>query len=216
MPGVIRVALIGKFGGDSDVVTRHYIHYSGTAPTAAQLNTFATSVATAWATNVKALAETSYTLLSVACEDLTSSTAAVGSALSGVAGTNAGGNLPAEACVVVSYSIARRYRGGHPRGYWAIGAQSNITASLEWDPTWLGTVTTDLNAYFAALIAAGWAAAGTLTQVNVSFYSGFTPVRNPITGRYRNVPNLRGAPVVDTITALTPRARVGSQRRRSV
>lgn len=212
----MRVALIGKFGGDSDVVTRHYIHYAGTAPTAAQLNTFAASVATAWATDVKALAETSFTLQTVACEDLTSSTAAVGSAISGVAGTNAGGNLPAEACVVVSYAVARRYRGGHPRGYWAIGAQSNIAANLEWDPTWLATVSTDLAAYFTAVEAAGWAAAGTLTQVNVSYYAGFTAIRNPITGRYRNVPNLRGAPVVDTVTAITPRARVGSQRRRSV
>jgi hypothetical protein len=51
--------------------------------------------------------------------------------------------------------------------------------------------------------------------VNVSYYNGFTVVTNPTTGRARNVPTLRGTPVVDTVTGIVARVQVGSQRRRN-
>jgi len=68
----------------------------------------------------------------------------------------------------------------------------------------------------AVLTGTNWPAAGTLTHVNVSYYAGNTPVQNPITHRWRNVPNPRGAPVVDPIIGYTPENGIGSQRRRNV
>jgi hypothetical protein len=71
-----------------------------------------------------------------------------------------------------------------------------------------------MNAFFAALEAAVWSGASSLAQVNVSYYKGFTVVTSPTTGRARNVPTLRSAPVVDAVTAQAVRTSIGTQRRR--
>ena len=197
------------------MVTRFFIQYSGTAPTSAQLNTFAASIGTAWGTDIKPGCSTGLLLESILCEDLSSPTSAVGNAAIGVNGTRAGAQLPAGVAFVVSYEIARRYRGGHPRGYWPIGTQSDIYTPQQWTAGLVSAMNTDFPAFFTAVQGAGWAAAGTLAQVNVSYYSGFTVYTNPITGRARNRPNLRVTPVQDVVTGYIARANIGSQRRRN-
>lgn len=54
------------------------------------------------------------------------------------------------------------------------------------------------------------------TQCNVSLYSGFTSVENPITHRWRNVPTYRDDPIVDIIGGWVADALIGSQKRRRV
>ncbi len=56
-----------------------------------------------------------------------------------------------------------------------------------------------------------------LGQVNVSYYEGFKVVTDPLTGRSRNVSQLRPeGPAVDRITSFSINPKLGSQRRRNL
>lgn len=213
--GVIRVSLVGLYGSTGEAVTRFFIQYSGTAPTQAQINTFAAAVGTAWSTNLKSLSGGNYELLHVEAADLSSATSPIGLATVNIGGTRTGSPLAAATSLVAAYQIARRYRGGHPRGYWPFGVSADLTTSQQWADTFVSSCNTNLAAFFTAVIAAGWTGAGTLTHVNVSYFSGFHVVTNPVTGRARNVPTLRSSPLVDAVTNVVGRSAPGSQRRRN-
>jgi hypothetical protein len=214
-PGVIRTALSGNFTGGQVWLTRFYTHYSGTAPSNANLATFDAAVVTAYGADIKALVVPSATLLQVESADLSSATGAVDTTAASVAGTRSTASaIPADAAAVVSYTISRRYRGGHPRGYWVMGVPNDLQTAATWTAAFQTAVNAGIAAFFTAVNAAGWSGAGTLTHVNVSYYSGFTVVTSPTTGRARNLPTLRVAPIVDTITNAHLQLSVGTQRRR--
>jgi hypothetical protein len=215
VPKVLKLALVHLYGANLDVVTRHYIAYSGSAPSDADLNAFCEAVRNNWDEDVKPLCSDDVELKLVEATDLTTVTSAIGSFATSVEGTRTGTPIPAASCVVQSYEIARRYRGGHPRGYWPCGVNTDLAGSLEWSSDAIADFQPGLDAYFADALASGWGGAGTLTHVNVSYYEGFTVVTDPITGRARNVPTPRDTPVIDTISSTIVRARVGSQRRRN-
>lgn len=212
---VVRCALVATLGSDFDVVTRFFIRYAGTAPTNSDLDEFAADISEAYNADLKGDIDADTVLKEIECVDLSSPSAAVGLWTGSITGTHSGTPLPANVCMVVSYQIARRYRGGHPRGYWRFGTISDEDTVQTWGATLLADVLSELGIFFAAVVAAGWTAAGTMDHVNVSYYSGFTVEISPSTGRARNVPTLRGTPVVDPVTALLPRAPFGSQRRRT-
>ena len=195
-------------------MTRFFIHYTGTAPTNADLTTFAGSIRAAWNTNLKALVSSTEELLEVDCQDLSSSTGAQGIDTTAVTGTRAGGILPGSTAVVISYNIARRYRGGHPRGYWRMGVAPDLLYPSEISAALVAAAQTGIDAFFTAVLAAGWTGAGTLTHCNVSYFQGFTVHTNPTTGRATNVPSPRGTPVVDTVTSRKVKQILGHQRRR--
>jgi hypothetical protein len=211
---VLRVTLVFTYGLDTSVITRFFIRYSGSAPVNADLNTFATSVRTAFNTNLKALTNVACTLTNVNVVDLSSVTGAIGSDSTAVVGTRAGTQVPASAAVVVSYEIARRYRGGHSRGYWPFGVATDLGTEQTWSAALSTATKTGIDAFFTAVVGAGWTGAGTLDHVNVSYYHGSHVVTNPSTGRARNVPDLRATPLVGTISTTLVRLRIGSQRRR--
>lgn len=196
-------------------LTRFFVQYTGTAPVNADLNTFNGSVSSAYNTNLKALVDTDTVLTQLESVDLTSATGAVATTAASVTGTRAGNTTPNEAAVVISYEISRRYRGGHPRGYWRAGVVTDLATTRTWSTSFLSSLKTGYNAFMTSVLAAGWTGAGTLTHVNVSYYHGFTVVINPITGRARNVPSLRTTPVVDLVTDIICRPGVGTQRRRN-
>lgn len=212
--GVIRTAFSGTDNANAVWLSRFYQHYSGTPPTNTQLATFDASMITNWNADMKSLQSAGFTLTQVASEDLTSASGAVDVTATSQAGTRAGSMVTGGACVVVSYEIARRYRGGHPRGYWPFGSDSDIANAGTWSTALVSACNTGVAAFFTANAAAGWTGAGTITHVNVSYYSGFHVVTNPITGRARNVPLLRVSPTIDTVTSITTRSSIGSQRRR--
>lgn len=212
--GCLRCALKWGLGDGTPALSRFFLHYSGTAPTNAQLNTFATAISTAYGTNLKSLMDTGGALLEIDVDDLSSSTGSVGVWTGAISGTRGSAFIGAGSALVESYKIARRYRGGHPRGYFPFGIQSDLSDRNTWKGTFTAACDTGFAAFFAAVNAAGWTGAGTIKQVNVSYYHGFTVVTNPVTGRARNVPTLRGTPLVDDVTSLFTQASVGSQRRR--
>jgi hypothetical protein len=153
--------------------------------------------------------------LPVAAEDLSSATGAVAVGTITNAGSRAGGAIAPGTSLMIQFLIARRYRGGKPKIFLPLGVSSDITAGAVWASALLSSTITGWNAMIASIVAAGWTAAGTLSQVSVSYYNGFTVVTNPVTHRARNVPTLRVAPTVDTVTGISVETELASQRRRN-
>jgi hypothetical protein len=140
---------------------------------------------------------------SVTLTDLVSSTGAVYSTTPSFTGTNTGSVLPASAAVVVSHTIARRYRGGHPRTYMMVGSASDFATSSvkDWQASFLTNIQNGWNSY-QALFPYN-AGLGTWNRVNVSYYETVGGVRT-----------VRATPLVDLISADVAKVRVSSQRRR--
>lgn len=175
-----------------------HLQYAGTVPTATTLNTAATQILAAYGAQFMPLMVNVYSLTEVQLADLTSDTAAIGSATGSTAGSVAGVALSINATAVVSWTIARRYRGGHPRSY-IPGQQNSDIAAVN---TWTGTYTTALNNAATAFRAAlnGLSVSGTsFTMVAVSYYDA--KVLRP-----------QGVPFPIIANAVHPR--VDSQRRR--
>lgn len=196
------------------LLTRLYFQYSGTAPTSAQLNTFCDSAGTAYVANQTNYTPPDTTLTGVSCVDLSSDTSPSGEYAFSSTGSRSGTELDAAASFVVGYEIARRFRGGHSRGYWRMGTDSDIASGQAWSPTPISDFHSGVSDTIGDIEGAGWSGAGSVVQVVVSYFSGFTVVINPVSGRARNIPKLRSSPVVDVVTELVPRTRIGSQRRR--
>lgn len=214
--GVIKVTCNYTVGTDTAALSRFFIHYAGTAPTVAQLNTFATSIRTAWSGNLASLHAASIVLTSVNCEDLSSATGAVGSDAVSVPGTRTGSTMVGAACVMVQFIIARRYRGSKPKIFFPFGVVADTLNMQNWTSGLTTATSTGFIAFINAIVAAGWTGASTLNHVNVSYFSGFTVVTNPITHRARNVPTLRGTPLQDNVTGYAVEPGIASQRRRNV
>jgi hypothetical protein len=211
----LRVALKHEWGVDADVLTRFFIAYAGTAPDVGDLETFANAVITAWVSDLASLVPNECALINCEVIDLSSDIGAVASVTTSHNGTRGTTQLTAATALVSSYTILRRYRGGHPRGYWPFGLETDLADAQDWTGGFLTSCATGLEAFFTAVLFAPWSGGGPLTQVNASYFKGFTSFQNPITLRWRNVPTLRPAPVIDLVTGIVPRPRVGSQRRRN-
>lgn len=211
--GVLRFDFRFTVGANLNVNTSLRFAYTGGPPTQAQMATMATSARTAFGTNMASLLWASYSLNEVWVRDLANPATPVGVDATAVPGTSVASKaLPASACVVIGYKLARSYRGGHPRGYWPLGTDNNLTVPGSWDSNFITGVNTGINALIAAIVAAG--AGCTIThQVNVSYYAGETQyTRSNGKIGYRATP--RGTPQIDQITSVQANAKVGSQRRR--
>jgi len=211
---VVKVACIFSDGVNTDIVSRFYLSYSGSAGSAAALNGFSDDVHGAAASTLCHALNEAYVLGRVHTIDLTSPTGAEGDWLGSEPGLLTGDPLPADVAHVCSYEIARRYRGGHPRGYWPLNQAGDLLTPERWTAGVVSGNQAQFEDFFSGVLAAAWSGAGSLSHVNVSYFAGFTVITDPITGRARNVPTVRGTPLVDTVTAYVSRAHIGTQRRR--
>lgn len=211
---VLRMQFKHTYGADTDVLNRLYFQWAGTAPTNTALSAIASTIGTAWGTNLKARAISTVTLTEIILEDLTSSSGALGSASPNIAGTNGGGTLPLGVCALVNFGIQRRYRGGKPRVYLPYGTESDLSNGRAWNSTFLTNMLTNWNSWITAILAASSGGTTISEQVNVSYYSGFT-VYNPGGGkRAKNIPTLRASPIVDAIATTSVNTVPANQRRR--
>jgi hypothetical protein len=215
VPGVVRIGLKMSYGEDIDVVNRFFVSYGGSDPTATELDTFAGVIGGDWVTNVMGNLVSTLTMESVTCTALYSSSGA--EVTVPVAGSGAAGppGVTAGAACVVSHHIARRYRGGHPRTYLAGGPVSALNDPQTWGSVFIGSIQSDFGTWTGNVVAAGWAGAGTLAFVNVSYYFGFTNHTYP-SGRVRPIPTPRLTPLVDLVSGFTVNHKLGSQRRRNL
>lgn len=214
IPQSLRVACTGTIASGDVWLSRFYLLYAGVAPTVAQLNTMAAAIATQWNTNIAPISDSDTALNGVEITDLSSPIAAQGFWTGSHVGTGFAATLPGDTCMVVAYEITRRYRGGHPRGYWRVGGESVLGNAGSWASSFVTTAQAAFVAFFTGVIGSGWSGAGAISHTSISYYHGFTVITNPVTGRARNVPKVKTAPDVDVVAAIACRAQLGSQRRR--
>jgi hypothetical protein len=213
---VIRVGLVQSLSEDTSVLNRIFFSYTGSGPSPADLVTLAGTIGTAWGADIAPYQSTNVNLFEIDIDDLTSATAAAIDEPSNVPGTDAAAMLPAGTAAVLQQGIARRYRGGHPRAYICGITQDKLQDAQTWKATFISGFPTSWQAFITAIKTSPPASFGALSQVNVSYYQGFTTVTNPITHRARNVPTLRGTPLVDPMIGYSMNPKVGSQRRRNL
>jgi hypothetical protein len=201
-------------GGDLDVVNINHWLFTGPA-SAVDMQAFAEAISFQFHAAFSSHLSAALSLTDVETIDLTTTSSHVGDDPTVRAMTGGDPSVPAEVAIVVSQHIARRYRGGKPRTYLAGAQRSGLASPQLWDPAYVTQIDAAWQTFLAAVIST-YGSLAIASIVNVSYFRGFTVVINPITGRARNVPTLRGAPVVDVITSHHVNPRPGSQRRRSL
>lgn len=218
LPNVPKVIRYDIFSALANVVTmrnRVFMQYSGTL-SLVDLGTLLANASTGWSTNMSPLLSTSFSVLGFTGTDL--STPSSPQAVNNTVLTGAVAGSPSEAAIaaIIKLKIARRYRGGHPRFYLpGVPVANYATGSVnQWSSTFLNSLAAAFSAFIARAVLTPPAAVGTLIQVNVSYFSGFTNKTFP-SQRIRPVPTLRGAPIVDAVISYTVNPRIGSQRRRN-
>lgn len=207
VPNVVKV-VISSTRSDSPVENILHVHYSGAVPDAATLSTWlSTIVEPATATLFEAEGSTDLSGVSIEAIDLSSAMGASASVTFTAVGVRTGEFTPSSACVVSSWEIIRRYRGGHPRTYWPFGTAGTYaaTSSKLWDTGFIADVTLAVNIWTNLMTTATIGATVFDDLVNVSYIDKAT---NPIP------PYRRTVPVVDTIVSHVEKQRICSQRRR--
>jgi hypothetical protein len=216
VPGVLRVDVQQTLGDDDSVLNRIFVDYTGTAPSDAVCNSLASALYTIWTAEFGPYMTPDKSITGVVVTDLTSPTSGQGSHSAVTTGSYSADPLGASTCMLASIRIARRYRGGKPRTYLAVGGDISLATPQTWNSTFVGQVQASLTQVLSDIAATSISGCSLGTIVNVSYYSGFT-IRPtpPIPGvRARNVPTVRVAPLVDVLQAWTAETRLASQRRR--
>lgn len=192
-----------------------YFSYSGGPMTAAIALALATAIYGEAHTNILPLIDSTKSLYGIVVTDLN----VVGGVSQEYApglvnGTRAGGIVPIQIAAIANYSIARRYRGGKPRGFWFFGSESDIATENEWQGTAVTAFEAGLNSYIAGISGLSSGGVTILGHVSLSYYSGFTNETYGTPTKYRRVPTPRAAPVADPIISVRVNPLLGSQRRR--
>jgi hypothetical protein len=214
--GVIRVRILFTIAGKEDQGLRLFYTYDGSAPSVANLDTFGGVIKTEADSVLPAVLAPDKTITGFVLEDLASDTGAVSTTADSTVGTHDGTPLPADVAAVASYEIPRRYRGGHPRSYWPLGNVDDIDTGDVWQPDSVTAFSTAVVGVIDSLVGEAAGSTTIANHVAVSYYSGFTAIENPFTGRYRNVPTLRTTPLVFEVTDVVMRNYYGSQLRRRI
>lgn len=210
------LAIIHRFtvGGDQNVTTKLHFRYTGGPPSTAQMTALAADVKAAFTTALAAQLSSNITLNTVTVLDLANPVTPPGTWSGTQAGSRTGTSLPASVAVVTSYHIARRYRGGHPRGYWPLLAAADLASPGAFNTAGISSLQTSMGSYITAVKALTSGGVTIGNQCNVSYYSGgsWTTPTGGSKPRWR--PTLRTPPTVDDITSVLVNVKPGSQRRR--
>lgn len=212
---VLRVTHHFTVGVDQTTSSSIHVRFTGTAPTAAQLNTYAGNVHQGYI-NGPILSTCAATILnSTTVTDLTSPSAAFGQHTGPAPGTAGGIEPPAQVAVLVSWLINRRYRGGKPRQYLPMGQMSDMVDAQHWSTAALANFRTHIATWTTALATTPWAGGTIAAWCGVSYYEGAEWSQNPITGAWKRHAKLRaGGPVVDDFIDFKVSSLTGTQRRR--
>lgn len=197
---IIRVRTKGVANGVS-VGNRFFVGYGGPGgPTAGDLSTFAAAFEAAFMNRFGSFIHNEFTLEQVIAEDLLSDTANSASWSGTVAGTAAGDMGAQGQCYVISWGIARRYRGGKPR-------------------TYIGPVSVNdvpVNNFFTVAKAQALATAAVAFQTDIGGM-GNTTIDAPQLGVASHwlAKAMRPTPVFEPFTNVRVNQRPGFQRRRN-
>jgi hypothetical protein len=213
VPQVLRTTAKYIIAGAVNAFISDHFKYTGTAPTNTDLGTIANNMAAYYASTLVGDLTADKNLVEIDVVDLTSPTSAQGNWTGTHVGTRTGPPLDAATCLVMSKQIGRRYRGGHPRGYWPLGAAGDLTNPTEWSSGFITSADTWYSDWNSQWVSQTWAGGSIVGPCNVSYYEGFTNVMYP-SGRYHVKPTLRATPLVDMVVSFGANPRPGSQRRR--
>ncbi len=213
-PKTVRIAQNWFDEDGHDAQCRFYLQYSGSEGVAAEYTAIAAACSASVTANIVPSTHNTWTTGESVATDLSSDTSPEGTSAGGVAGTLAGGRLPASTALVVSQQTGRRYRGGHSRVYLPVGDDTKLNTDALWSAGFVGT--TEANwALVVSDTSSGFAGHfGTITQVMASFYSGFTNVPYGTPLKYRRVPTGRAAAVNYPVINYVGKEPIGTQRRR--
>lgn len=175
VPSVVQVLWKGNVSGPHFWVNKMFIGYAGAVPSAADLTTYANNVMGLLVAGLTPLQSPGTTLTEVEVTDLSSALGAVGLNATATAGSRAGGELPANAAVLLSFPISRHYRGGHPRTYLVAGTDTDLLTRSTWTAGFVAAVATAMDTIRLHMLDVAGAFTPT-THVNVSYYGGAPPV----------------------------------------
>lgn len=142
---------------------------------------------------------TDLTVTELVATDLTSDTSPRVVSTPGWTGSRSGISAPASSCVLVSWGVSRRWRGGHPRTYFPLGDAALMLDSTTWDTSFLEQVSSDVGSFIEAIYGCPLPAGSSPFPAAISYYTGG---------------ELRTTPYVDAITSSSTKSRICSQRRR--
>lgn len=209
----VRCRLIYNEGTSGEGGNRFYLSYTGSAPTAGNCATLASDIATAWAGAFPGLIGNNFSLNEVDVLDIATDSGLSGQWTGTHTGTRGSEDLPASVAANIEFLIGRRYRGGKPRMFLPPPVATDLASNGTWSSAFVGDLTTQAGAFFAAIEALSIGAMGTLQHVNLSYYKGFTNIANS-SGREHAVPTYRATALHDNVVGYAGKAVVGSQRRR--
>jgi hypothetical protein len=211
---VVRVDHHFTLGSDNNAQVRAFFQYTG-ALSQADAQTWVNAMATAWVNRMLPNQTSNLTLVSTTLTDLSGPSAAQASSTTGGAGSAAGGVTPAGTALVMKRRIGRRFRGGHPRMYIPAISGGQLATAQTWVAAFLTTITTAYGNYISDVLNNVPVAAAPATEVQVSYFQGFTNKTFP-SGRTHPVPNIRAVPVVDLVLSHSANGKIASQRRRNL
>lgn len=180
VPGVCRVELLWTQEGLPAANVMH-IGYTGDPPIEADLVTLAEAICSNfWSLDFAANFSTGTTFVGCRVTDLSSDTGAVGEHTDGATGTDASGENPAQASMLINFSISRRYRGGHPRMYLpGLGKNSLATVST-WSSDAVSVASTAISAFLSGMTDLTFGANATTQMVCVSYTDAGAPRVDPL------------------------------------
>lgn len=212
----LRVRCLGTNDG-LDFGFRFYVKYSGGPATEGDVEKVATRVGTELGNQTSVdtyFWNSAMTFTEVEVTDLSSETGKQYVKSISHTGTRTGTPTPALLALRVSFTIARRYRGGHPGVYLPGG----VTTDIEDPTTWSAAVAANAKLMIEELIEQAVTTPevtiSSLTGVNVSLYSGHTKIYNEAKDTYKYPPKPREAALYDTIENYVANRRVSTQKRR--
>jgi hypothetical protein len=215
VPATLRIDTEFAVGTDALVIARSFWAYSGSAPNSTTCLALATTIHGYGAAEFPPVMDSNVALNATRVTDLASPSGGDATYTAFHAGTRGSSLLPGGTTFLVNYKLGRKYRGGKPRNYFPFGTAADLTSPQAWSGSLVSAVQSAVGTW-AATVAATASGGTTITQqVNVSYYSGFTPFTTP-SGRVKNISTLRpGGPLVNPITAIVANGVPSSQRRRN-
>jgi hypothetical protein len=145
--GVARVSVVGTSAGVNIVNVFHVASVSGSW-SQLDVNALATGMRAAFVNRFLSSLSTSYLLNTVTATDLSSINGRTGTATGSTPGTGGTGtSVPNSLAVVVSWQIARHYRGGHPRTYLGALATAILLNQTTFTSTFVSSLQTNANSF---------------------------------------------------------------------
>lgn len=193
--------------------TRMFFSYPGAAPDGDDLNTLASDIEGAYSAHLSSLVPNNLALTEIDILDIATADGNSGSWIGDLTGGDAHPYTLSQCAFNVQYKIARRYRGGKPRGYWPFGGTNELLNSFQWEAAFVAEVQTQFPAFVAAVNAISAGPITGLVHINLSYKSGFENVANS-SHREHAVPLYKSVATHDNITGYLAKQEIASQRRR--